>query len=132
MADINTRKWAEVHDPKHISPHVVHPTTVDGLFQLVFPASLSPDNKTRKTLVPTRVQRLWINARGLSLPENDVIRVMGDCSNRGYRGTSVRARVVSPNTDEPLVEMTNYETTIVAAGNMDADSGKRKLCATLR
>lgn len=134
MADINTRKWAEVHDPKYVSPHVVHPTTVDGLFQLVFPASLSPDNNTRKTLVPTRVQRLWINARGLSLPENDVIRVMGDCSNRGYRGTSVRARIVSPNTDEPLVEMMNYETTIVATGNMDADvdSEKRKLCATLR
>jgi hypothetical protein len=85
--------------------------------------------------VPTRVQRLWINAKGLSQPENKVIRVMGDCSNRGYRGTSVRARVVSPQTSEPLVEMVNYETTIVASASMDADedsSGPRKLCATLR
>lgn len=128
MADINTRKWAEEHGEKYVSPHVIHPATIDGLFQLVFPAT---EDNVKKTLVPTRVGRIWVNAKGLSQHVTS-IRVMGRCLNRGHRGTDVRARVVSPNTNEPLIDMENYEATIISRSPDAADDeAPRKLCANM-
>lgn len=132
-ADIHTRKWAEAYDDKHVSPHVIHPATVDGLMQLAFPAIYG----TRNTVVPTRVGRIWINARALLRRGEEglsVIRALGECATRGHRGTEVRARVVAPETGEPLVDMEQYETTIVAS-NSGAERGgmePKKLCATMQ
>lgn len=133
MVDIKTRKWAETYDDKYVSPHVIHPATVDGLLQLAFPAIYGTTN----TVVPTRVGRIWINARALlrrSEQGLSVIRALGECTTRGHRGTDVRARVVAPETGEPLIDMEHYETTIVASNN-DAQQGEmepKKLCATMQ
>ncbi|KAI1486250.1 hypothetical protein F5X96DRAFT_673827, partial [Biscogniauxia mediterranea] len=131
QANINTNKWANTYDGKHVSPHVIHPATVDGLFQLAF---LSDEKThTMNTLVPSRVQRIWINARGLKELEETKINVMGVCSPRGYRGTTVRARAVVPSTNQPLIDMENYETTIVSQSDRtsDTESTERELCATM-
>lgn len=148
-ADIHTRQWARCYGDEHVSPHVVHPATVDGLLQLVFPALLG----TGDTVVPTRVGRLWINARGLSrlargggAEDLDTVRAQGVCGRRGYRGTNVRARVVSSCTaeqdgteeEEPLLDMEDYEATVVAARSAGAgassssDVEPRRLCATMQ
>ncbi|KAI9693527.1 MAG: Type I Iterative PKS [Bogoriella megaspora] len=131
-ADINTVQWAKAYGSQHVSAHIVHPSTLDSLFQLVFPA-FDPNGGTKVTLVPTRVQRMWLNAKGLGT-SGDVIRVIGECSTRGYRGTDVRARAFSLENDEPLIELESYETTIVATSAADPGDAfeQRKLCAQIR
>ncbi|KAI1497576.1 putative polyketide synthase [Biscogniauxia marginata] len=132
QASINTNIWASTYDEKHISPHVIHPTTVDGLFQLAFLSS-DQNTHTMNTLVPSRVKQILINARGLKELEGATMSVMGVCSPRGYRGTTVRARVVVPSTSQPLIDLENFETTIVSKSDRtsDMESTWRKLCATM-
>ncbi|KAJ0124651.1 hypothetical protein J7T55_005991 [Diaporthe amygdali] len=130
VADIHARKWAEHYSDQYVSSHIIHPATVDALFQLVFPALLGTGN----TVVPTHVGRMWINARGLSnLSQRGLSRLQaqGLCTTRGHRGTDVRARVVDPETGLPLIDLERYEATIVA-GNEGADIEPRKLCATMQ
>jgi acyl transferase domain-containing protein len=130
MADIHTRKWAKHYGDEHVSPHIIHPATVDGLFQMVFPVLLG----TGDTILPTRIGRMWINAHGLtglSRRGLSTLHAQVVCSRKGARGTTVRARVVSPDTKEPLLDLENYESTIV--GTKDAqDTEPRKLCATMQ
>lgn len=133
MADISTRKWAEVYSDKHVSPHIIHPATMDGVFQLVFPALLG----SGRTVVPTRVRRMWVNARALLLNEQEqtaVLRAQGVCRQRGQRRTEVNIRVVSPGSNKPLMDVEGYESTVIGS---DKDTPSRTteprmLCATMQ
>ncbi|OTB07054.1 hypothetical protein M426DRAFT_318422 [Hypoxylon sp. CI-4A] len=133
MADLNTRKWAEAYGDKNVSPHVLHPCTLDGLFQSGFPMSDLKGGK--KSFVPTKIQRLWVNARALLSLPSSTVQVMTECSSRGYRGTDVLSRVISADVDEPLIEMEHYETTMISSSGDSADDTaavERKLCANIR
>ncbi|KAG8162931.1 hypothetical protein KVR01_007409 [Diaporthe batatas] len=130
MANIQTRKWAEHYGDEHVSSHIIHPATVDALFQMVFPVLLG----TGDTIVPTRVGRMWINARGLDGLSHrglSTLRAQVVCSRKGARGTTVGGRVVSPDTGEPLLDLENYESTIVGTKD-DLETEPRKLCATMQ
>ncbi|KAI1144225.1 putative polyketide synthase [Hypoxylon sp. FL0543] len=134
VADLDTRKWASAYGDKHVSPHVVHPATIDGIFQLVFAAS-DPVGNTKKILVPSRVGRIWINARGLAALDDRTVRVVGECSSTGYRRMNVRARVVSKNSTEPLIDVEHHETIVLSRDDIataDPNSTARKLCARMR
>lgn len=53
----------------HSRNPVIHPTTLDGLFQMVF-VSLSKGNSAGlQTMVPTRLDRLWVSSSGVESPE---------------------------------------------------------------
>ena len=45
------------------SPHVIHPTTLDGLFQLLFVALTKGGTSSLQTMVPTRISRLWVSSK---------------------------------------------------------------------
>ncbi|KAI0173624.1 putative polyketide synthase [Hypoxylon sp. FL1284] len=132
-AELNINKWTEAHGDGYVSPYVVHPCTMDGLFQSGFP--MAEPNESKQSFVPTRIRRLWVNARALSSFPGNTVQVMTECSSRGYRGTDVLSRVVSPNTNEPLIEMEHYETTMISSSSDSAsevDTPERNLCATVR
>ncbi|KAI2602809.1 KR domain-containing protein [Hypoxylon sp. NC1633] len=133
MADVDTRKWASAYDDDHVSPHIIHPATIDGVIQPVFLAS-DPEGQTKKISVPSRVERIWVNARGLTALNHNMIRVMGECSTRGHRKTDVRARAFSKDTNETLIDVEHFETTMLSRDDMadKLDPTTRKLCATMR
>lgn len=59
MAMIETSREHAVHSS---ASNVVHPTTLDGLFQLIFVALTKGGNTTLQTMVPTRVGRVWVSS----------------------------------------------------------------------
>lgn len=59
MAKIDT---PEAHNTHSSASYVVHPATLDGLFQLLFVALTKGGNSTLLTMVPTRVGRVWISS----------------------------------------------------------------------
>lgn len=133
MADISTRKWADVYRNKDVSTHILHPATMDGVFQLVFPALLG----SRRTVVPTRVRRMWVNARGLLSKEQEqtgVLRAQGVSRQRGPRGTEVNVRVTSPGSNKPLMDVEGYESTVIGSNNdtVRSEIEPRRLCATMQ
>lgn len=59
IATIETSKEHAMHPSASC---VVHPTTLDGLFQLIFVALTRGGNEVSQTMVPTRVGRMWISS----------------------------------------------------------------------
>lgn len=83
MARIETSKEHAVHSSASC---VVHPTTLDGLFQLIFVALSRGGDTTLQTMIPTRVGRVgrvWVS----SLPERT--------SSPAFLQVHARARLLS-------------------------------------
>ena len=50
------------HAAHSSASYVVHPTTLDGLFQLIFVALTRGGNTKLQTMVPTRIGRVWVSS----------------------------------------------------------------------
>ncbi|KAL8962775.1 MAG: hypothetical protein Q9193_000877 [Seirophora villosa] len=59
MAMVEVSKDQAVHSS---SSFVIHPTTLDGLFQLLFVALTKGGRTTLQTMVPTRIGRMWVSS----------------------------------------------------------------------
>lgn len=61
-AELNTETWAAADSVNPQDPsYIIHPSTLDGLAQLLFPAlNRIWEEPTSKTLMPTRIRSLWI------------------------------------------------------------------------
>lgn len=59
---IATIQTSKAHATHSSASSVVHPTSLDGLFQLMFVALTRGGNDTLQTMIPTRVGRLWISS----------------------------------------------------------------------
>ena len=68
-------QWITERDTNHFQNHVVHPATLDGVFQLSFAALSKGGREKMPTLIPTRVHRIWLASEGLSHPSSDLLRV---------------------------------------------------------
>lgn len=58
-------EWSSGQDENPPQPHVIHPTTLDGVFQLTFAAISKGGVERMPTMIPTKVKRLWIASSGL-------------------------------------------------------------------
>ncbi|KAL8650013.1 MAG: hypothetical protein Q9210_004076, partial [Variospora velana] len=132
-AKVKLRQWTEKGNGIYEQPHVIHPTTLDGLFQLIVPA-LSQGGRSRiPTMVPTRINRLWVAASGLSDHNDSMIRACALSRFKGYRETESSVVAVSSSESAPRIVMEGLETTFVT-NNQSSDAKedkKRHLCCHL-
>lgn len=59
-AIVDLHEWMS-KTSERIQHHVIHPAALDGIFQLVFPAITRGGRDTIPTMVPTKINRLWIS-----------------------------------------------------------------------
>jgi len=84
-ATIRVNGWRE-KDPKiNVKEHVIHPTAMDGLFQLGMAAISQGGWCAIPTMVPTQLESLWISNRLLNSPIETEIQVYTKSTFRGYR-----------------------------------------------
>ncbi|KAK3687885.1 hypothetical protein B0T22DRAFT_439466 [Podospora appendiculata] len=72
--------------PTTTGTHIIHPTTLDGVLQSVFPALTKGGQDAIQTLVPTFVQDLWISS-GICDASIESLRVCTTGPNEGVRPT---------------------------------------------
>ena len=58
-------EWLSDQDTNYAQPHVVHPTTLDSIFQLTFAAISKGGDDQVPTMIPTKIQNCWISNIGL-------------------------------------------------------------------
>ena len=80
-------------DADSLQSHVIHPTTLDGIFQLVFAALLESNSQELPTLVPTRLKKMRISRAGLSFANSDAIHASARVDHQTKN--SVNASVVA-------------------------------------
>ena len=69
-AAINVHEWKNKTSQPTLQPYLIHPTALDGVLQLMFPALTNGMRMPISNMVPTRVQSIWISG-GASMNSHD-------------------------------------------------------------
>lgn len=120
VADIKVFQGPASHP---IQPHVIHPTTLDGILQLGIASLVGGDGQSEmKTALPTGIKRLWIAKEGLSGPSAVRVRASASMIKMHSRGHEFDISVVNEEEERVLSHLQGLHTTIVADSNPSASS----------
>ena len=125
VAEVSTFPWQS----KGYQPHVVHPVTLDVMFQLMFLA-LTKAHQVIPTTVPTGVRGLWVSNRGVSFPETLSLNLYCKSASRGWRGTESHLFALDKQTNELKVVIEELTTTNISKESVvaNAQSEKKQMC----
>lgn len=130
VGQVKTFQWVTNDDSNHPQSHIIHPTTLDAVIQLMI-LGLSKGRKGRlPTMMATRVDKFWISKSGLSYPSLEMVDVYAHSEFSGNRRANGHMFVLHPDTKEILLELDDIEATSVAVPDNDfqAHSAQRNLC----
>ncbi|KAI1126417.1 lovastatin nonaketide synthase [Nemania abortiva] len=128
VALLDPESWkARAVDGMPHPSYVVHPSTIDGLIQLLRPAiRIIKENQVLPAMMPTRIQSLWVSCEVPELPQGK-LTTAGVFQLRGYRGGGGDVVAISEETQTPFLVVTGLEATFV--GSDDPGSSQLPLTA---
>lgn len=112
MAEVKTFREVDA-DRTYTQSHVIHPTTLDAMAQLILVALTRGAERTTFTTIPTRIRNSWISNSGLSYPSAESIHAYTKSCFKGRRSTESSIFAINKATGDVLVTI-NVETTTVA------------------
>lgn len=118
---------------KYEFPHVIHPCTLDSIFQMALPA-LTPINKPlHVAMVPTFIESLFVSSDVSSTP-GDQLRGYSVAGNPGFREAEANIVVADNTWKQPQVIVKNLRCTALSGmtenvASRGSASNIRKLCA---
>ena len=129
VAEIGAFQWISQDGMNHPQSHLIHPTTLDGLIQLVLVGLTRGARDIIPATVPTRISNLWLSASGLSYPGTTSLQASSNQISKGYRQTESSMFAVD-EAGQLLASVSVLETTNVGqqVSGLDAQSAQRKLC----
>lgn len=115
-------------------PYVMHPSVLDGLFQMVFPALNEGGERDIPAMVPSYVKKLFISADASSPEHAGQLQASNRSELNGFRGTLSKVIAMSPDGDKVLSYMDGYETTFVSqtGGTEGSDDQERHLLSYVK
>ena len=128
IAEVSTFPWQS----EDYQPHVVHPVTLDVMFQLIFLA-LTEAHHVIPTTIPTGVRGVWISNKGISFPGTQSLKLYCKSAFRGWRGTESHLFALDKQTNELKVVIEHVTTTHISkdSGAESAHSDKKQMCYKL-
>ena len=132
---IKLRKWAASVDEKEYQDHVIHPTALDGILQLCYvPAHRDGQSKV-PTMVPERIEEVWISARGLSQASSDSVKAYAKRSHHVLREAHCTVMALDNITSEPRILLRNLRLSaldIVSVTSFSNSIARKRLCYSMR
>lgn len=120
-----------IQNTAHYStPNVIHPTTLDGLFQLLFVALTKGGTSSLQTMVPTRVGRLWISSSDENSPPPFQLQVHARARLLSKRNAQCSISALDASTQELKIQVEDFETTAVS-GRTESSTEReeaKKIC----
>ncbi|RAL08511.1 polyketide synthase [Aspergillus homomorphus CBS 101889] len=112
-ASINVFQWPSSQYPQ---AHVIHPTTLDGIFHLSTVALIENKDSTASmaTAIPTSIRSLWVAAQGSSSPDAATVRAATWIKTQHSRGHEFDTAVTDQQESRLLVRLQGLRSTIVA------------------
>ncbi|KAL9011922.1 MAG: hypothetical protein Q9173_003282 [Seirophora scorigena] len=110
-------------------PHLIHPTTLDGLFQLINVALSKSTDIRMPTMMPTRIGRLWISGQGISDSSTATIKAHAEAAFTGRRRAGGSMFALNAVNDRILVSLESAEMTAVTSneGDLLNQGGEEKM-----
>ena len=129
----------KIHDTKSMMPHqyeydhLIHPSTLDNIFQMLFPAMTSVNEELTIAKVPTSISRFFISS---SVPRTPGTTLQGysKANTIGFRDVEATVVVAESGWTKPLVTAENVRCTALSTsneGNAVDDAPGRNLAAKL-
>ena len=129
IGQVQTFRWSASEGTNHPQPHIVHPTTLDAMLQLMFVSLSQGTEKAVPTMVASRIRRLWISSKGLDYPSIATADVHAQASFTGLRRADAGMFALEQGTRELLLSIENLEATAVSSREGVSDQSiTRKLC----
>ncbi|TGO80363.1 hypothetical protein BELL_0009g00470 [Botrytis elliptica] len=116
MAEINTRSWASKSANSFHQAYAVHPSTIDGLAQLMAP-TIAKGYNVKQTMVPVHVSNIWIDFMGFQSLEGAKIHGAARCKLRGYRGATGNVVATPIASSTPLIVLEGLDTSFITAAS---------------
>ncbi|KAI4225140.1 MAG: hypothetical protein L6R40_008390 [Gallowayella cf. fulva] len=131
-AELKLDSWKSKNPQVFAQDYTVHPTTIDGLAQLIVPA-LAQEQKELPTMVPTRVGSIWVDCQILASLQESRICAVARCRLRGYRGALADIVATPIGSDKPLIYIDGLQTTFISstASSKAQPEEQRNLCTRL-
>ena len=60
VGELTSFEWVADQRTNPPQPHIIHTTTLDGIFELLFTAVSKGGTERIPKMIPTRVHKLWI------------------------------------------------------------------------
>lgn len=95
-------------------PHVVHPTTLDGILHLSAAALSAGGQNKLPTAIPTGIRNLWVSKDGLSHPTAESVRACAWKTALHRRGHEFSLCALNEKRDQILAQVDGLQSTIVA------------------
>ncbi|TGO26315.1 hypothetical protein BPAE_0062g00360 [Botrytis paeoniae] len=132
MAEINTRSWTSKSANSFHQAYAVHPSTIDGLAQLMAP-TIAKGYTVQQTMVPVHVSNIWIDFMGFQSLEGAKIHGAARCKLRGYRGATGNIVATPIGSSTPLIILEGLDTSFITAASPSniKHFQPRKLCTQL-
>ena len=126
-------QWIVDGGKNHPQQHIIHPTTLDSLFQLMLVALSKGTEENMPTMMITRVTNLWISSGGISYPDTTTVNVYAQATFTGNRKGHGHMFALDPMTSELLLSIEKTEATTVANrdASVESQGAARRLCYSM-
>ena len=135
VAMVKLRQWNVKGQESDCQPHVIHPTALDGVFQMIVPGLSKGGRDNIPTMVPTFIDKLWVAGSTSEDERAPPMRACADSRFEGYRKAASSVVAVSSSNEglHPRIIMEGLETTFVTSSQESDSDGvkKRHLCCNL-
>ena len=110
-AKIELYKWPESQIPQ---PHVVHPTSLDGMLHLVLAVLARGSPGSVSTAVPSSIDTLWSASTGLDASQDTQVDATAVATKVDNRGSTFDINVLSDSHERILMRTEGLRMTIIA------------------
>lgn len=93
--------------------HLIHPTTLDGVFQGTIIALTKGATESVPTMVPTRIRSLWISNELLEYSDADSLSVHSHLTFQGFRESEFSILALNTVDNKPCIAIEGYRITAV-------------------
>ena len=107
--------------------HLIHPTTLDGVFQGTIVALTKGGIENSPTMVPTRIRSLWISNELLDYSDTDSLSVHSHLTFQGFRESEFSILALDTINNKPCIAIEGYRITAVNNSNNQYHDWRR-LC----
>lgn len=133
VAEVRSCKWSTQSNSHYKTAVMIHPATLDAVFQLPFVALSVGGSRGLPTMVPTHVRKLWVSSALLDCSKEPTFNASTRSQINGYRGAESSVIAVSADGSEPRILLEGYETTFVTnmKKRVKTRSSMRQLCCAM-
>ena len=100
-------------DAQITQEHLIHPTTLDGVFQGTVVTLSKGGTESSPTMVPTRIRSLWISNELLDFSDNDGLSVHTQLTFQGFRESEFSILALDTKHNKPRIVIEGYRITAI-------------------